>query len=78
LIAGDLGDERFCKDAVKQTVKKLGRLDILVNNAAEQHLQESIEKITERQLVRTFRTNIFSMFFLKKAAMKHLKGARES
>src|SRR5438477_8322352 len=59
--------------AVKETVQELGGLDILVNNAAEQHPQESIEKISEKQLERTFRTNIFSFFFMTKAAVKHLK-----
>jgi NAD(P)-dependent dehydrogenase (short-subunit alcohol dehydrogenase family) len=73
LIEGDVGEEEFCRKAVEQTVKEFGRIDILVNNAAEQHPQESIEKITEKQLERTFRTNIFSFFFLVKAAMKHLK-----
>jgi NAD(P)-dependent dehydrogenase (short-subunit alcohol dehydrogenase family) len=73
LIAGDIGEEKFCRSAVQQTVKALGRLDILVNNAAEQHPQERIEKITEKQLVRTFRTNIFAMFFLTKVALKHLR-----
>ena len=73
LIAGDVGDEKFCQRAIRQTVKELGGLDILVNNAAEQHPQDSIEKISEKQLVRTFRTNIFSMFYLTKAAMKHLR-----
>jgi len=73
LIAGDVGLEEFCRKAVEQTVKKFGKVDILVNNAAEQHLQESIEKITEKQLERTFRTNIFSFFFMTKAAMKYLK-----
>jgi NAD(P)-dependent dehydrogenase (short-subunit alcohol dehydrogenase family) len=73
LIEGDVGSEEFCRNAVEQTVKEFGRLDILVNNAAEQHPQESIEKITQKQLERTFRTNIFSMFFMVKAAMKHLK-----
>lgn len=72
-IAGDIGDENFCQKAVEQTVKELGHLDILVNNAAEQHPQESIEDISAEQLERTFRTNIFSMFFLTKAALKHLK-----
>lgn len=72
-IAGDIGDESFCQQAVQQTVKELGHLDILVNNAAEQHPQESIEKITAEQLERTFRTNIFSMFFMTKAALPHLK-----
>src|SRR5205807_7358659 len=59
--------------AVKETVQELGGPDILVNNAAEQHPQDSIQKITEKQLERTFRTNIFSFFFMAKAAMKHLK-----
>lgn len=72
-ISGDIGDETFCQQAVQQTVDELGRLDILVNNAAEQHPQESIEDISAQQLERTFRTNIFSMFFLTKAVMKHLK-----
>jgi NAD(P)-dependent dehydrogenase (short-subunit alcohol dehydrogenase family) len=49
------------------------KIDLVVNNAAEQHPRESIEKITEQQLERTFRTNIFSFFFMTKAAMKHLK-----
>src|SRR5438093_3979147 len=73
LIEGDVGKEEFCRKAVEQTVKEFRKLDILVNNAAEQHPQDSIEKITEKQLERTFRTNIFSMFFMTKAAMKHLK-----
>ncbi|MBD2355027.1 SDR family oxidoreductase [Tolypothrix sp. FACHB-123] len=72
-IAGDIGDEQFDQQAVQQVVKELGHLDILVNNAAEQHPQESIENITAEQLERTFRTNIFSMFFLTKAALPHLK-----
>jgi NAD(P)-dependent dehydrogenase (short-subunit alcohol dehydrogenase family) len=73
LIAGDIGDEAFCQEAVKRTVKELGGLDILVNNAAEQHPQKSIEDITSDQLLRTFKTNIFAMFYLTKAALKHLK-----
>lgn len=72
-IAGDIGDEKFCQQAVQKTVDELGHLDILVNNAAEQHPQESIEKISAEQLERTFRTNIFSMFYLTKAALPHLK-----
>ncbi|PYL08446.1 MAG: NAD(P)-dependent oxidoreductase [Verrucomicrobia bacterium] len=73
LISGDVGQEEFCQKAVELTVKEFGKIDILVNNAAEQHLRESIEKITEMDLERTFRTNIFSFFFMTKAAMKHLK-----
>ncbi|WP_026733559.1 SDR family oxidoreductase [Fischerella sp. PCC 9605] len=72
-ISGDIGDESFCQQAVQQTVDEFGKLDILINNAAEQHPQKSIEDISKEQLERTFRTNIFSMFFLTKAAMKHLK-----
>jgi NAD(P)-dependent dehydrogenase (short-subunit alcohol dehydrogenase family) len=72
-IAGDIGDEDFCRRAVEETVKRFGRLDVLVNNAAEQHPQESVEDIGERQLVRTFRTNVFGYFFMTKAAMPHLK-----
>jgi NAD(P)-dependent dehydrogenase (short-subunit alcohol dehydrogenase family) len=73
LIAGDIGDEKFCKKAVRKTLKKFGHLNIVVNNAAEQHEQDSLEKITARQLERTFRTNIFAHFFLTKAALPHLK-----
>jgi NAD(P)-dependent dehydrogenase (short-subunit alcohol dehydrogenase family) len=72
-IAGDIGDEQFCRGAVDQTVQKFGKLDVLVNNAAEQHEQESIEGISEQQLVRTFKTNVFGYFFMTKAALQHLK-----
>lgn len=73
LIPGDIGVETFCQDLIKKTVENLGKLDILINNAAEQHPQDKIEDITADQLERTFRTNIFSMFYLTKAAMPHLK-----
>lgn len=73
LIPGDIGNEPFCQKIVEQTVQKFGQLDILVNNAAEQHPQQSIEQITVDQLEQTFRTNIFSMFYLAKAALPHLK-----
>lgn len=73
LISGDIGDEKFCFEVVKQTVSKLGGLNILVNNAAEQQPQDSLEKITAKQLQKTFRTNIFSMFYLTKAALSHLR-----
>ena len=69
---GDVGDERFCQQVVLDTVRALGRLDILVNNAAEQHPQESLDQITSEQLERTFRTNIFGMFHITKAALAQL------
>jgi NAD(P)-dependent dehydrogenase (short-subunit alcohol dehydrogenase family) len=72
-IAGDITDERFCQQAVEQTVQEFGKLDILINNAAEQHPKNKIEEISKEQLERTFATNIFSMFYLTKAAMKYLK-----
>ena len=72
LLRGDVGNPRFCKQAVRKTIQKLGGLDILVNNAGEQHPQESLEDITPDQLERTFRTNIFSMFYLTAAALPHL------
>ena len=71
-IAGDVGDEAFCRQAVAQAVEVLGRLDILVNNAGEQHPQDRLEDISAAQLERTFRTNIFGMFHLTKAALAHL------
>ncbi|AWO73717.1 SDR family oxidoreductase [Geobacillus thermoleovorans] len=72
-IAGDIGDETFCKEAVKQTIKAFGKLDIVVNNAAEQHPQPNFLNITAAQLEKTFRTNVFGYFFLTKAALPHLK-----
>lgn len=72
LLAGDIGSEEFCKRAVEQAVAELGRLDILVNNAAEQHEVHGLEELTAEQLERTFRTNVFGFFFLAKAAMPHL------
>jgi NAD(P)-dependent dehydrogenase (short-subunit alcohol dehydrogenase family) len=72
LIAGDIGDESFCQQAIAQTVREMGKLNCLVNNAAEQHPQEHIRDISAEQLERTFRTNIFAMFYLVKAALPHL------
>jgi NAD(P)-dependent dehydrogenase (short-subunit alcohol dehydrogenase family) len=72
-IAGDIGDEAFCRQAVEKTLKEFGRLDILVNNAAEQHEVDDLTELTAEQLERTFRTNIFSFFFMAKAALPHLK-----
>ena len=72
LIAGDIGDEAFCKESVQKVVDEFGGLDILVNNAAEQHMQTSLKDISAEQLERTFRTNVFSMFYLTKAALEHM------
>jgi NAD(P)-dependent dehydrogenase (short-subunit alcohol dehydrogenase family) len=72
-IAGDIGDKAFCERAVRQTVAELGGLDILINNAGEQHYDKDITHISEEQLRRTFQTNIFAMFYLTQAAMPHLK-----
>jgi NAD(P)-dependent dehydrogenase (short-subunit alcohol dehydrogenase family) len=73
LIAVDIGNEKLCKEAVERTVKELGKLNIVVNNAAEQHSKENIEEIGAEQLERTYRTNIFSFFYITQAAMKYLK-----
>jgi NAD(P)-dependent dehydrogenase (short-subunit alcohol dehydrogenase family) len=71
-IAGDIGGPDFCRRAVDEVVGKLGRLDVLINNAGEQHPDERIEDITQQQLVRTFQTNVFGMFYMTQAAMPHL------
>ena len=73
LIPGDLTDAQFCIDAVEQTVKKFGQLDILVNNAAYQETRETLEDITEEDWDLTFRTNIYGYFRVTKAALRHLK-----
>lgn len=73
LIPGDIGDEAFCKNIVNQTIERFGKIDIVVNNAAEQHPQKSLSDISSLQLERTFKTNIFSFFYLTKAALPYLK-----
>jgi NAD(P)-dependent dehydrogenase (short-subunit alcohol dehydrogenase family) len=73
LIPGDVRQSAFCLRAVEKTVAELGRLDILVNNAAFQQHQASIEDITDEQLERTFKTNIFGYFFMARAAIPHMK-----
>jgi NAD(P)-dependent dehydrogenase (short-subunit alcohol dehydrogenase family) len=72
-IAGDVGDPGFCRSAVDQVIEQFGKLDVLVNNAAEQHPKRDIGEITPDQLDRTFRTNIFGYFYMTQAAMPHLK-----
>ena len=72
LNSGDVGDEKFCQRAIRQTVQKLKRLDIVLNNATVQYPQNSLEDISSKQLEKTFRTNIFSYFYIAKAALPHL------
>lgn len=73
LVAGDIGDEDFCQFLINTTMTKFSRIDVLVNNAAQQYPQESVEDIDQQQLEKTFRTNIFSMFYTVKAALPHLQ-----
>lgn len=73
LYPGNIGDENFCKHLAGSVFKDFGRIDILVNNAAEQHPQDDIKKISKKQLIKTFATNIFSMFYLVKAALPYLQ-----
>ena len=71
-FAGDLAERGFCEQVVEAVVKDWGRIDVLVNNAAEQHPQEKLEDITDEQWQRTFHTNIFGMFLLTKLALAHM------
>lgn len=72
LIEGDVRDSKFCDDAVRHTVDEYGQLDILVNNAAFQKGQDSLQDISDEQLKRTFETNIFGYFYMARAALKHI------
>jgi len=72
LIAGDVRQQNFCQDAVGEVIRKYGKLNILVNNAAEQHPKENIEEISSAQLTDTFSTNIFGYFYFTQAALLHL------
>ena len=73
LISGDIGDESFCQEIITKTIDRLGKIDILVNNAAEQHPQQSLLDISAQQWEKTFKTNIFAYFYLTKAALPHLR-----
>lgn len=77
ILAGDVGTEHFCKRVIATTHKHFKRVDIIVNNAAEQHPKKLITNITRKQLERTFRTNVYAMFYMTQAALRFLKrGAR--
>jgi NAD(P)-dependent dehydrogenase (short-subunit alcohol dehydrogenase family) len=73
LISGDIGHQSFCEAAVTETINKFKKIDILVNNAGEQHPQGSFMDISSEQLEQTFRTNVFSMFYITKAVLPNLK-----
>ncbi|WP_217585957.1 SDR family oxidoreductase [Lentibacillus saliphilus] len=73
LIEGDIGSPTFCERAITETIEQFGKLDILVNNAAEQHPTESLLDISNEQLKQTFSTNLFGAFYMTKAALPHLK-----
>lgn len=72
LLPGDLSKEKFCSTVVARTIKQFGKIDVLVNNAAIHYESKSLEDITTEQLLKTFKTNIFSMFWVTKAALKHM------
>jgi NAD(P)-dependent dehydrogenase (short-subunit alcohol dehydrogenase family) len=72
-VPGDIGDEAHCQELVQRAIDEFGKLDILVNNAAYQDVIQSIEEVTEEMLLHTYRTNIFAMFYLCKAAMPHMQ-----
>ncbi|MGZ8559321.1 MAG: SDR family oxidoreductase [Chitinophagaceae bacterium] len=73
LIKGDLSREASCANAIKKTIKQFGRIDILVNNAALHYENKSLETITTKELIKTFETNIFSYFWVTKAAIPYMK-----
>jgi len=72
IIAGDIGDKVFCRTAVEKTAAEFGRINIVVNNAAEQHEAKDLEELDLEKMEKTFRTNIFSMFYITKAALQYL------
>jgi len=73
LIAGDVCQETFCQEVIEKSIKKFGKINILVNNAADQTPRQNIEDISAEQWEKTFKTNIFAYFYLAKAAYKYLK-----
>lgn len=73
LIPGDISKEKHCKQLVEKTKKHFGRIDIVVNNAGTHYPEDSLEKITTRHLIKTFETNVFSMFWIVKATLRYLK-----
>lgn len=77
-IKGDIRSKAHCEKAVARVVKEFGGVDILVNNAAEQHPQKSIQDITEKQLLKTFQTNVFALFHLCAACLPHLEKSRHA
>ena len=72
IIAGDIGDKKFCKKIVERTIAEFGKINILINNAAEQHPADDLSELDFDLLERTFKTNIFAMFYLSKEVLKHL------
>lgn len=72
LLQGDIGEEQFCVECISHVISKYGKLDVLINNAGEQHQAKGLEQITSEQWERTFKTNIFGAFYLTKAALPHL------
>jgi len=71
-VPGDIGNSDFCREVARRVVQEFGRINVLVNNAAEQHMAEKLEDISDEQLERTFRTNIFGQFYLTRAVLPHM------
>lgn len=73
LFTGDIGSDQFCQEVIRQAVKRFGKIDVLVNNAAEQHPADDILKVTPEILEKTFRTNVFSQFYMVQACLPHME-----
>lgn len=78
LLKGDLGEKAFCEKVIDKAMDAFGRIDVLINNAGEQHTEEDFEKIEEAQILRTFKTNLFSYFYMIQSALPHLKRVKGS